>query len=290
MSTPDPTPSKLRTLLILGRTSNLPTVWSNCLAGWLIAGGGPIERFIILNIGATLLYIGGMFLNDAVDADWDSRHKNDRPIVKGHISQKEVWIWSMALLGIGAFFLIGLGKEVGAYGVLTLTFIVLYDVLHKGISWSPILMCLCRFFLILSAAATGTEGVNGLAVWTAVVMACYIAGLSYLARSESIPGVLKFWPIILLITPLVLAWIINDAGFKAPGLAFSVVLLGWVTWRLWFTYGQATPQIGKTISGLLAGIVLVDLLSVAGGTPILTAVFIALFGLALVLQRTIPAT
>ena len=33
-------PPLLRTLLILGRVSNLPTVWSNCLAGWLLDGGG----------------------------------------------------------------------------------------------------------------------------------------------------------------------------------------------------------------------------------------------------------
>ena len=32
--------AKLRTLLVLGRVSNLPTVWSNCFAGWLLAGGG----------------------------------------------------------------------------------------------------------------------------------------------------------------------------------------------------------------------------------------------------------
>src|SRR5213594_1545943 len=34
-----------RTLLILGRASNVPTVWSNCLAGWLLGGGGSIGRF-----------------------------------------------------------------------------------------------------------------------------------------------------------------------------------------------------------------------------------------------------
>ena len=27
-------------LLILGRVSNLPTVWWNCFAGWLLGGGG----------------------------------------------------------------------------------------------------------------------------------------------------------------------------------------------------------------------------------------------------------
>jgi len=287
---PSSQPSHLRTLLILGRTSNLPTVWSNCLAGWLIGGGGNWERYILLNLGATLLYLGGMFLNDAVDADWDRQHKNDRPIARGHISTREVWNWSLGLLLVGSLMLVPLGTDTGICGVLLLLFIVLYDVFHKGLSWSPVLMCLCRFFLILAAASVGVAGITGLSVWSATVMACYVAGLSYLARSESIPGVLRYWPLVLLAAPVVLAFLINDTSHQLTGLAFSLVLIAWVTWRLWFTYGHEKPMIGKTISGLLAGIVLVDLLSVLGGPFPLPMVFIGLFGLALLFQRHIPAT
>ena len=61
----------LRILLILGRASNLPTVWSNCLAGWLLGGGGSLRRLGWLCVGATWLYVGGMYLNDAFDAQFD---------------------------------------------------------------------------------------------------------------------------------------------------------------------------------------------------------------------------
>ena len=54
---------QLRTLLILGRVSNLPTVWSNCLAGWLLGGGGSVRRLVLLCLASSCLYIGGMFLN-----------------------------------------------------------------------------------------------------------------------------------------------------------------------------------------------------------------------------------
>ena len=37
------TNSQLRTLLILGRVSNLPTVWSNCLAGWIMGAAANSE-------------------------------------------------------------------------------------------------------------------------------------------------------------------------------------------------------------------------------------------------------
>src|ERR1041385_1200483 len=54
----------VRTLLVLGRVSNLPTVWSNCVAGWLSSGGGSIAALVLLCGGATALYIGGVCLSD----------------------------------------------------------------------------------------------------------------------------------------------------------------------------------------------------------------------------------
>ena len=81
----------LRTLLVLGRVSNLPTVWSNCLAGWLISGPGSIGALLLLCGGATALYIGGMYLNDAFDADFDRQFRRERPIPSGAISVTAVW-------------------------------------------------------------------------------------------------------------------------------------------------------------------------------------------------------
>src|ERR1041385_5815117 len=94
--------SKLRTLLVLGRVSNLPTVWANCLAGWLLGGGGEWPRFGLLCTGATLLYVGGMFLNDAFDAEFDAEHRRGRPIPSGQIAQARVWQlgWGMLIAGV----------------------------------------------------------------------------------------------------------------------------------------------------------------------------------------------
>src|ERR1044071_10332569 len=77
--TPD-TKKYFRTLLILGRISNLPTVWSNCVAGWLLGGGGDLRRLGWLCAGASLLYMGGMYLNDACDSHFDALHRAERPI------------------------------------------------------------------------------------------------------------------------------------------------------------------------------------------------------------------
>ena len=52
--------------LRLGRVSNLPTVWTNVLAGATLAGARPaVGRFAVLCGIVSLFYVAGMFLNDA---------------------------------------------------------------------------------------------------------------------------------------------------------------------------------------------------------------------------------
>ena len=47
---------RLRTLLILGRVSNLPTVWSNALAGWWLGGGNNYWKLPLLLLGSEAEY------------------------------------------------------------------------------------------------------------------------------------------------------------------------------------------------------------------------------------------
>ncbi len=282
--------ASLRTLLVLGRVSNLPTVWTNCLAGWLLGGGGEWSRFAWLCLGATLVYVGGMFLNDAFDAEFDTEHRSERPIPSRKISREAVWRWSTGLLAGGTGLLVWLGREPAILALQLLVCIVLYDAFHKRLSWSPVLMAACRFFLLLTAAAAGRRGVDGLALWSAAVLGCYIIGLSYLARRESAPGLIRYWPLLLLAAPLVLAYIVNDGYFREKGLVASAIVGLWALRCLRPTLWQSPPEVGRTVSGLLAGICLVDALSVASQPPVIGACFLACFGLALLFQRSVPAT
>ncbi len=111
-----------RTLLILGRVSNLPTIWSNCLAGWMLAGGGDWHRwphFVFVCLGATFLYLGGMYLNDAFDAEFDQQHRAERPIPSGKINVTAVWQWGLSWLGLGLLCLGPLGATTAILACLT---------------------------------------------------------------------------------------------------------------------------------------------------------------------------
>jgi len=282
--------SHLRTLLVLGRVSNLPTVWSNCLAGWILAEGGPVGRFGLLCLGATLLYIAGMYLNDAFDATFDRQHRPERPIPSGAISVTAVWQFGIIFLCLGLACTMPLGRTPVVLAILLAITILVYDGVHKIFKFSPLIMAACRLLLVLLAASVGTSGITGLSAWTALVLAAYVIGLSFIAQRESTHIALRLWPVLLLLTPLVLAGIINTDPFQKIAFLMALVLIAWVLRSLYFAFWASHRNVGRCVSSLLAGIVLVDLLAVGPGDPWTIVIFGALFLLAIVFQQFVPAT
>jgi 4-hydroxybenzoate polyprenyltransferase len=280
----------LRTLLILGRVSNLPTVWSNCLAGWLLAGARLNESFALLCLGGTCLYLGGMYLNDAFDAHFDQQHRPERPIPSGAIRVEAVWGWGFAWLGTGLACLFLFGKVTMILALLLTLSILVYDAVHKMFAFSQVLMAACRFFLVVTASSVPIDRVNGSAIWSALALASYIVGLSYFARRETGSGALSFWPCLFLVAPVALAGIVNSGENRWRTVWLSVLLLIWIVRCMRLALWVAQPNVGRAVSGLLAGIPLVDWLSVWEGNGLIALIFAGLFGLALLFQRFVPAT
>lgn len=278
-----------RTLLVLGRVSNLPTVWSNCLCGWLLAGGGSPVRLLVLCLAASLLYVGGMYLNDAFDSAFDRQHRRDRPIPSGAIDESLVWRLGGGMLGLGTLPLLFFSIPTALLTLCLVGCIVLYDAVHKAVAFSPVIMSGCRFFLLLVAASAADLGVTGLAVWTALALAGWIIGLSYVARRESTKGPLAAWPLPVLALPLVLAVLVNNGPLRWRGIALATLVAAWAFLCLRHTFTTTQRNLGRTVSGLLAGICLVDWLA---APPDLTAsiAFLGCFAAALLFQRIIPAT
>jgi len=281
---------QLRTLLILGRVSNLPTIWSNCLAGWWLGGGGNSGKLPPLLFGISALYTGGMFLNDAFDAEFDRQRRAARPIPSGAISPAAVWRWSFALLGVGALALAVLGKTTGGLTLALLACIIIYDATHKVLTTSPWLMGLCRFWVYVIAGSTGAWGVNGGPIWCGVALALYVAGLSSVARRKSFRGPVPHWPLLLLAAPVFLAMLMNTGGARKDAMLLSLVLVLWVARCARTILQPGEVNVERIVSGLLAGIVLVDWLAVAPQIPhpLSFVVFAPLFGATLWLQRFMP--
>jgi len=281
---------RLRTLLIMGRVSNLPTLWSNSLAGWWLGGGGNWGKLPLLLFGISALYTGGMFLNDAFDVEFDRQHRPTRPVPSGAISLAATWRWSFALLGLGALSLAVLGKTTGVLTLVLLACIIIYDATNKVLATSPWLMGLCRFWVFVIAASTGAWGVSGSPIWCGAALAFYVAGLSSVARRGNLRMPVPYWPLLPLAVPVVLALLMNAGDARKDALLLSLVLVLWVARcsRSIFQPGEA--NVGRTVSGLLAGIVLVDWLAVAPliSHSVSAVVFLPLFGAVFLLQRYVP--
>ena len=283
--------SRLRTLSVLGRVSNLPTVWSNCLAAWVLSGGGEWKKFALVLASGSSLYLGGMFLNDACDAEFDRRHRQDRPIPKGSIARGEVWAWGLALLLAGVLLAIPLGGRALECALTLLAAIVAYDLWHKRHPFTVGLMAGCRALLYLLAGIAAAGTVSNHLMEAAAGMAAYILGISLLARHESSTNRPPKWPMLLLAMPVV------PAALHTSSDTFAATAVGLVLFTVWLAIAlgplrSAKPQTGRAVGRLLAGIVLADGLQIFSVAPSWTyAMLLAvLFGLMLSLQRRIPST
>jgi len=280
---------QIRTLLVLGRISNLPTVWTNCLCGWLLGGGGSEMTLLLLIVGSSLVYTGGMYLNDAFDAAFDRQYRRERPIPSQRISEVLVWEIGGTLLAGGGLMLAFLGWDTAVLSLLLVLSVLVYDAVHKAVAFSPAIMAACRFLLFLAAASAGDVGINGLALWSALALAGWILGLSYVARRESAGGPMRLWPLLALLLPLGLAFLVNDGSFRPRVWVMGAALLTWMVICLRHAVGTRQRNVGRTVSGLLAGICLVDLLAIPLDSAAIIAC-VAAFGMALLAQRFIPAT
>ena len=281
---------KPRTALALGRVSNVPTVWTNTLAGAVLAGAAGFGGELALAILAfSLLYTGGMFLNDAFDAPWDARERPERPIPSGAAGAREVFLWGFGMLAAGALLLALFGTEAAMAGMALAGVIVFYDWYHKANPLGPVVMGLCRALIYIGAALCYTVVVPQALWWGSLALLCYLIGLTYIAKQETLARVENLWPLLFLAAPVVYgAWLIAATPPAAP---YWVLFCGWMLVALWFLRRRRRGDIPRAVVSLIAGISLLDALLIAGaGSPGLALAALAGFGVTLFLQRYVAGT
>jgi 4-hydroxybenzoate polyprenyltransferase len=289
---------KLRTALRLGRVSNLPTVWSNTLAGAVLAGAGAFgPEFAIMLVAFSLFYTGGMFLNDAFDAEIDAAERPERPIPSGEIASREVYGYGFGLMAAAIVLLawvgFGFAPRTGTWpalaGLALAAVITLYDWHHKKYLFSPVVMGLCRVLVYVGAGLCYTLAPPA-ALWIgAGLMLCYLIGLTYVAKQENLGKVENLWPLVFLAAPVAYgAWL---ATAHAMVGIFWLLFSGWLLVALWFLRRRGKGDIPRAVVSLIAGISLLDALLIAGtGSVALAFLALAGFGVTLFFQRYIAGT
>jgi 4-hydroxybenzoate polyprenyltransferase len=285
----------LRHLLTLARVSNLPTVWSNCLAAWLISGAVPSWSLLPLLLGASLLYAGGCTLNDAFDAVWDAQHRPERLIPAGVLSRRAVTgigLVEMAA-GLGAIFAGGVNSVWAPLGLAGA--ILFYDAWHKQSPWSVVIMGACRWLLYLTAA--GAAGAVNLlpAMLAGSVLWLYIIVLSLVARGEAKRSAAmprsRYLLLLVAVALAALTWAQHCEWMESLSVFFAAA--GGFTLLL----PKEGAGVGTWVNRLLAGIPVIDLCLVliffnarVTAAPAWAAAFPAAVLLSLWFQRWFRAT
>lgn len=179
---------RLGIALRLGRVSNLPTVWTNVLAGVALNGGVPSARLVVpVGIAASLFYVAGMYLNDAFDHRWDAQHRPERPIPSGQVTAATVFAAGFSMMALGLVLLsLGPGRPAPFFGGLALAAcIVLYDVSHKNNPLAPLVMGLCRVAVYAIGALAVAPHLSTPVYLGATLQLAYLVGLTLVAKHET---------------------------------------------------------------------------------------------------------
>jgi hypothetical protein len=288
----------LSVALRLGRISNLPTVWTNTLVGVTLAGSGSFDvRVPVLLVALSLFYVGGMFLNDAFDREFDARTRPDRPIPAGQVTAGTVFGSGFGMLGAGVLLLVvvgyafagGTGWRAPASGLLLAAAVVLYDSYHKNNPLSPLLMGVCRMLVYITAALAISATLQPALVVAALVLLAYLIGLTYTAKREHLNELGSVWPLAALAVPLIYGVVL---ALRSPLVwPFLFLLTGWVLYALWLLRRRGRGDVPRAVVSLIAGIPLVDAVILCGaGAVELSIVAVAAFLLTMALQRVVPGT
>lgn len=287
----------LKTVFDLGRVSNLPTVWTNTLAGVILAGASPTDwRIIVLLLSMTLAYTGGMFLNDAFDAAIDAQERPERPIPSGKVSASSVFVNGYLMLAISVILVAlcaysneGGGLKATLAAIALACAIILYNSWHKANPLSPLIMGICRMLVYITAAYTMTNTPTSLVFIGALVLLSYLIGLTFTAKQENLGHVKNLWPLIFLAAPVVFAVSIlpTQSNVLWPLLLFIV----WLLVALRFIIRRQAGDIPRAVVSMIAGISLIDAMFIASNSNLAWAsVAVVGFVTTLALQKWVSGT
>jgi 4-hydroxybenzoate polyprenyltransferase len=184
-STASPPSATVLDYLQLCRVSNLPTTWVNTLAGCVLSGGTlSAAKVLLLVLGVSCMYCGGMAMNDCLDARIDAQRKPFRPIASGRISKARGTLACLALFGASMAAFRATGVLPFRAATVLLALVVLYNLCNKLSPLAVIPMAGCRSMIYVTAGLALSASLPLPLLALATLQFAYVMLLSVLARLE----------------------------------------------------------------------------------------------------------
>jgi 4-hydroxybenzoate polyprenyltransferase len=291
-------------VLRLVRPPNVFTAFADAMAGLLILWGigrHVPDRACAVILASGCLYLAGIVLNDVFDREIDARERPRRPIPSGEVSVAFASMLGAGLLAAGVAIAAWIGRSPGMVAIALAVCILVYDVWAKHTKIGPLVMGSCRGLDVTMALSTGLA-LDGdwptIAVAGPIVLALYVAGLTYIARDEVDGNTtrrartgLSF--LALLAVGVVIALVLS------PALPRSTIAWAWVAlaiglgWRNWAPvwHRHDGPSTGRAIGGGIILIPVIDAAMVAvAGCPFWAVGVVSLIVPALILKQFFSPT
>lgn len=283
-------PGKARALLATLRIANAPSVVSNVFLGYVVGWAfwygtwNPQDVDVIdwvtlirLCSAGLLLYFSGNLANDWFDRKWDAERRPERALPSGLFRPSLYLACAIFFALTGCFLAFAESTPCGVCAVTITGLIVLYTWIHKRTMWGVVPMGLCRaglYFLGHAAWLVGwheleDSGIDARATYLnlAIIassmasgLMAYICGLSISARYEGMvdpprgPRVISLFLLIFPLLAMPCMWMHENPLFGVAGM---------IPYASWLAYCRLRLRrpIPRYVSGLLAGIPLVDLIA-----------------------------
>lgn len=291
-------------LLALIRPPNVFTAIADAVAGLLILvalGVAVPDRAVLIPLASACLYLAGIVLNDVFDREIDAVERPSRPIPAGLVPIRTATAIGVGLLVAGVAIAGWIGEGPRSIAAMLAACILLYNAGIKETALGPVVMGACRGLDVAMALACGLAldaCWPAIALGGPVVLALYVAGLTYIARDEVDGNTTRrartgLCVLAGLAIAVVLALLVHPrlpaTAWAWPWVAAALVL-GWRNWApVWRRHDG--PSTGRAIGG---GILLIPVIDAAmcavAGAP-REALFVASLAVpALLLKRFFSPT
>jgi 4-hydroxybenzoate polyprenyltransferase len=198
-------------------------------------------------MASACLYSAGMVLNDFFDVEEDRRERPDRPIPSGQVSRSTAGWFGAAFLAAGL--LLAACADVARFtaddaeprwlstglAVALAAAVLLYDAWLKRTFLAPVGMGTCRFLNVLFGLSACGSIAWPIGPHLALVVGCYVAGVTWLARTEAqtsqrgalvgAAGVIVAGLVLALPVPLH-----HEPGAGSWAFTYLLVALGFAVW------------------------------------------------------------
>ena len=256
-------PSFSRTILELMsicRLGTLPTVISNCLAGWILSGAGNTLKFLILTLCLCTLQTAISWILCLVELPNTNTYKLRHPWLSTRIPLHSHWFCCAILLWIGIFLAALCGQTIALIACLVILIGGIIALTHRIFLLSALGPGLLRALYYIAGGCVSWGGLLGYTLWGAIAIFFFMLGCGLITRRPPQWGATSMTlPIISFIIPLLLALLINDGNYRTIGICFSSAVGLWLVYIFYQQTIQTDPSLIPTY--LVSTICLYDFLA-----------------------------